>query len=186
VFTQRLPRRHGLLRGEGFTRTCAEEDAITEHELDDPENAVGADVGHLDCCGAAWRRRDRGPLWAQTHLRLSSKEGTVPIDVAITLAQMGGNLARPTSRPRMMRLVMVEMAETEPYLIRRRSAAPRKGKANPDTKRSIHTGTVDPVGRPSRPAETRPHELGGLGRNRAVRSAYSGESIMPVTKSRSM
>ena len=108
------------------------------------------------------------------------------IDVAITLAQMAGKLARPTSTPRMMRLIVVEMAETEPYRISWRRRARREGEAVPGTGRSFHAGTVGPVSRASRPAETEAHVLGWAGRNRAVRSAYSGESMMPVTKSRSM
>ena len=107
-------------------------------------------------------------------------------DVAITLAQMAGKLARPTRIPRMMRLIVVEMAETEPYLISRRQRARREGEAIPGMGRSIHAGTVGPVRRASRPAETGAHVLGWAGRNRAVRSAYSGESMMPVTNSRSI
>jgi hypothetical protein len=73
--------------------------------------------------GVAWRRRERWPRWAQTHLRLSSKEGTVAIDVAITFAQIAGKLRRPTRTPRRVRLIAVEMAETDPYRISRRKRA---------------------------------------------------------------
>jgi hypothetical protein len=76
--------------------------------------------------GVACRRRERWPRWSQTHLRLSSKEGTVAIVVAITFAQIAGKLRRPTRTPRSVRLVAVEMAETDPYLINRRQTARRE------------------------------------------------------------
>jgi hypothetical protein len=76
--------------------------------------------------GVAWRRRERRPRWAQTHLRLSSKEGTVAIAVAVTFDQIAGKLRMPTRTPRTVRLVAVEMAETEPYLISRRKRARRE------------------------------------------------------------
>ena len=108
----------------------------------------------------AWRRRERWPRWAHTHLRLSSKEGAVAIAVAITFAHIAGKLRTPTRTPRMVRLIAVEMAETEPYLISFRRAARREGEVIPGMERSIHARTVGPVWRASRPAETGPHELG--------------------------
>jgi len=86
----------------------------------------------------------------------------------------------------MRRLVAVEMAETEPYLISLCRRSRREGEDSEAMEGSIHTGAVDPMRRAARPAEIGGHGLGGLGRNRAVRAAYSGESMMPVTKSLSM
>jgi hypothetical protein len=55
---------------------------------------------------------DRAPRFNHTHRRLSSNEGTVPMAVAATLAHPAGALTTPTSKPRTVKLVAVEIAET--------------------------------------------------------------------------
>ena len=57
---------------------------------------------------------ERCPVCAQTHLRLSSNEGIVPIAMARTFDQMAGKLRIPTKMPSKMKLVAVEMTDTEP------------------------------------------------------------------------
>ncbi len=55
---------------------------------------------------------ERRPDLPQTQRRLSSKEGTVPTAVAMTLAQPAVVVPVATSTPRMVRLTEVAMAET--------------------------------------------------------------------------
>src|SRR5438445_822077 len=62
--------------------------------------------------GATSARSDLGPRLRQTQRRLSSKEGTVPTPVAMTLAQPAVAVSVATSTPRTVRLVAVEMADT--------------------------------------------------------------------------
>jgi hypothetical protein len=69
--------------------------------------------------GRACRRRERGLPCAHTHRRLSSKEGTVPIAVAMTFDHKAGKPNAPTSNPRIVSEVMVEIAYTDPYRMMR-------------------------------------------------------------------
>ena len=62
--------------------------------------------------GVTWRRTDRCDWSNQTQRRFSSKEGTVPTAVASTLARTASTPKTPTSTPRMVRLVAVEMPDT--------------------------------------------------------------------------
>ena len=62
--------------------------------------------------GVTWRRTDRWERSHQTHRRFSSKDGTVPTAVATTLATTASTPRRPTSIPRMVRLVAVATPDT--------------------------------------------------------------------------
>jgi hypothetical protein len=64
--------------------------------------------------GVTWRSTDRCDWSNHTQRRLSSKDGTVPTAVAMTLAHSAGNDRTPTRSPRIDRPVMVEIADTDP------------------------------------------------------------------------
>lgn len=55
---------------------------------------------------------DREPTLPQTQRRLSSKDGTMPTEVAMTLAQPAVVALVATRTPRMVMLMEVEMADT--------------------------------------------------------------------------
>jgi hypothetical protein len=64
--------------------------------------------------GRAWRRREREFDCDHTHLRFSSKDGMVPIAVAMTFDHTAEKPPTPTRTPRTDKEVAVDMAETDP------------------------------------------------------------------------
>jgi hypothetical protein len=62
--------------------------------------------------GTIWPISDRRSRRAQTHRRLSSKDGTVPTAVASTLADTAGMPTSPTRMNRTIRLIVVATADT--------------------------------------------------------------------------
>jgi hypothetical protein len=64
--------------------------------------------------GRACRRRERGLLCDHTHRRFSSKDGTVPIAVAMTFDQTAEKPHTPTRMPSIDKEVAVDTAETDP------------------------------------------------------------------------